>query len=77
MESSCPAWVGAAVNDLLTSADGPEQDRKCTDLLIRMYWYSAFSNDEYEKRAAVNRVRLAINPWVDESDAESDSAKPR
>lgn len=67
VEGSCPAWVGPAVDDILTSIDGPEQDRKCSDLLVRLYWHSAFSNDEYEKRAAANRVRLAINPWGDES----------
>jgi hypothetical protein len=59
-----PPWVKDNVDDWLATAPQDEKDRKRAALLDRLYSYAANSTDDYAARSAVNRLRLAINPWV-------------
>ena len=64
---AAPPWVDAAVREWLATPEGIERDRKRSALLERLYAYSSSSHDDYAQRAAANRLRLAINPWVEGS----------
>lgn len=60
-----PPWLEPAIRSWTESAEGPENDRRRDDLLVRLYYHAAFSTDTLAKRKALNELRLAINPWVD------------
>jgi len=60
------AWVDDGVRAWLASPPGVEKDRARNALLDRLYAYAASSNGDYVQRKAVNDLRLAINPWVND-----------
>jgi len=61
-------WIDDSVRKWLATPEGVERDRKRNALLERLYAYSSSSSDDYAHRAAANRLRLAINPWVEKKD---------
>ena len=60
--TTCPTWVTSEVAMWLE--DGPNDAVRRRALLERLYRYSAFSNDAYERRRAANDLRVAIKPLV-------------
>jgi hypothetical protein len=61
-------WIDDAVREWLATPEGIERDRKRNTLLERLYAYASSSSDDYAHRAAANRLRLAVNPWVESKD---------
>ena len=59
--AKCPSWVTSEVGTWLE--DGADDGARRRALLDRLYRYSAFSTDPYERRRAANDLRAAINPW--------------
>lgn len=63
--NGCPSWLTPAVDQWLTSPPGDRKTLLRDSLLLRLYDEAGKPGDILQ-RHALNDVRLAINPWVDQ-----------
>jgi hypothetical protein len=61
----CPAWLHTDVDAWLAAPPGAQKNGMRDEILQRLYAEAGSPGDPAQRRA-LNDVRLAINPWIDE-----------